>query len=120
MFMHGRRPVANARRLVGDLPMRYWLVDIGGGTVNSGDGKYIGLEYIRSNAMKALWKGMTAIPWEGPPPVNAGGLASIISQAASIPLWFPAWRMTWGSAAISSWERIIAISSHVSDFILHG
>jgi len=89
MFMHGRRPVANARRLVGDLPMRYWLVDIGGGTVNSGDGKYIGLEYIRSNAMKALWKGMTAIPWEGPPPVNAGGLASIISQAASNPALVP-------------------------------
>lgn len=89
MFRDGTRPVANARKLVGKLPMQYWLVDIGGGTEDSGNDTLVGLDDIRSNAMLTLWHGMSAIRWEGPPPVNMGGFISIISEAAQNPALAP-------------------------------
>jgi pyruvate,water dikinase len=89
MFSGGNHPTANARKLKGELPMLYWLVDIGGGTVASEEGGPIGLDDILSRPMLALWYGMTAIEWEGPPPVSAGGFMSIVSEAAQNPALAP-------------------------------
>ena len=89
MFSGGNHPTANARKLKGELPMLYWLVDIGGGTVASEEGGPIGLGDILSNPMLALWHGMTAVEWEGPPPVSAGGFMSIVSEAAQNPALAP-------------------------------
>jgi len=89
MFRDGDRPAANARRLVDKGPLQYWLVDLGGGTSVSNEDEYVDLHCVTSNAMKALWAGMTAIPWEGPPPVDPGGFMSIISEAAQNPSLAP-------------------------------
>ena len=89
MFSGGSHPTANARKLKGELPMLYWLVDIGGGTVASAEGGPVGLGEILSNPMLALWHGMTAVEWEGPPPVSAGGFMSIVSEAAQNPALTP-------------------------------
>nr|WP_321513873.1 PEP/pyruvate-binding domain-containing protein [uncultured Pseudodesulfovibrio sp.] len=89
MFMGGEQLTANARKLVGQMPMQYWLIDIGGGTAESCDNTRVCLDDIRSNAMKALWRGMTAIPWDGPPPVAPGGLMSVFSEAACNPALVP-------------------------------
>ncbi|MCK7577513.1 MAG: hypothetical protein MZV65_18045 [Chromatiales bacterium] len=42
--------------------------------------------------MLAIWKGMTAVPWEGPPPVSLRGLGSIIVQSTMNPQLDPAVR----------------------------
>ncbi|BDQ37012.1 phosphoenolpyruvate synthase [Pseudodesulfovibrio nedwellii] len=89
MFMGGEQLTANARKLVGKMPMQYWLIDIGGGTAESCDNTRVCLDDIRSNTMKALWRGMTAIPWDGPPPVAPGGLMSVFSEAACNPALAP-------------------------------
>ncbi len=89
MFSGGDHPTANARKLRGELPMHYWLVDIGGGTLDSGEGGHISLDDILSNAMLSLWHGMTAVEWEGPPPVNMSGFMSIVSEAAQNPALTP-------------------------------
>ncbi|MCJ2165579.1 PEP/pyruvate-binding domain-containing protein [Pseudodesulfovibrio sp. S3] len=89
MFTKGSRPVSSARRLTGEKAMQYWLVDLGGGTAESAESKSISIEDVRSNAMKALWFGMMAVPWEGPPPVCIDGFMSVLSSAARNPALAP-------------------------------
>jgi pyruvate,water dikinase len=89
MFAGGRRPEGSARRLKAGRTMQYWLVDIGGGTSGSDDDKTISLEDVRSNVMQALWKGMTAVQWEGPPPVCVKGFISVLTSAAQNPALSP-------------------------------
>ncbi|MEF2232247.1 MAG: PEP/pyruvate-binding domain-containing protein [Pseudodesulfovibrio sp.] len=89
MFCGADHPTANARKLKGELPLQYWLVDIGGGTAESGEEGFISLDDVRSNAMLALWHGMTAVPWEGPPPVSVSGFMSVVTQAAQNPALAP-------------------------------
>ncbi|MBI9109934.1 PEP/pyruvate-binding domain-containing protein [Maridesulfovibrio ferrireducens] len=89
MFRENAMSAANAKRLKGERLLQYWLIDLGGGTSSSVDDKYISLSDIKSNTMKALWIGMTQIPWDGPPPVQAAGLMSVISEAACNPALAP-------------------------------
>ena len=89
MFAMDSRPSGSARRLKTDRHMQYWLVDIGDGTSGSDEDKTIGLEDVRSNAMQALWKGMTAVEWEGPPPVCVKGFMSVLTTAAQNPALAP-------------------------------
>ncbi|MGE4422189.1 MAG: PEP/pyruvate-binding domain-containing protein [Pseudodesulfovibrio sp.] len=90
MFAPGDRPVSGARRLAGERAMQYWLVDIGGGTSADGEGpadsrRNIGIEAVRSSPMRALWYGMMAVPWEGPPPPRMDGFMSVMTSAARNP-----------------------------------
>lgn len=80
-----------SRRLVDGVPLQYWVVDLENGLATDGrsspDGrqKTVDISLVRSRPMLALWEGMRAIPWEGPPAVNAGGLVSIMVRSASDP-----------------------------------
>jgi pyruvate,water dikinase len=90
MFARDDRPVSGARRLAGERAMQYWLVDIGGGTSTDADGpdearREITIEAVRSGPMRALWYGMMAVPWEGPPPPTMDGFMSVMTSAAQNP-----------------------------------
>lgn len=74
-------PEKIARRLVIDIPMQWWVVDIDGGFRKGiAGGNTVGLEDIRSAPMLTLWQGITAVPWKGPP-VDTKGFLSVMFSA---------------------------------------
>ncbi len=83
-------PERAARQLHADVPMQFWIIDLDDGLtdVGSGDG-FVRLEQIRSIPMLALWEGMTAVPWAGPPPVDAGGFLSVLVGSTANPELVP-------------------------------
>jgi len=77
-------PVAAAKQLYCNAPMRWRLIDVGGGFTEEVSGKYVRLEQIASRPWLALWQGMLAVPWDGPP-ITGSGLASVIVQSTMRP-----------------------------------
>jgi pyruvate,water dikinase len=77
-------PVAAAKQLYCNVPMQWRLIDVGGGFTEEVSGKYVRLEQIASRPWLALWQGMLAVPWDGPP-VTGSGLASVIVHSTMRP-----------------------------------
>lgn len=50
----------------------------------------ISMECINSLPMQALWQGMNAYPWQGPPPVDSKGFMSVLFEATANPHLDPA------------------------------
>jgi pyruvate,water dikinase len=65
--------------------MQWWVLDLGGGFKHPVSGKYVHLEDIACKPMLALWDGMVAVPWDGPPATSGRGLASILFEATANP-----------------------------------
>ena len=72
-------------RLFTDRPMQFWVLNLDNGFGQEPEGKFVALENIASTPMRALWDGMMAVEWEGPPPINAKGFLSILAQSATTP-----------------------------------
>ncbi|MGW8193947.1 MAG: PEP/pyruvate-binding domain-containing protein [Desulforhopalus sp.] len=90
MFEFGRHhhfDKATAKRLVGDVPLEWWVIDLADGFRQGTDtrGKTVRIEDISSIPMQAIWRGISAFPWEGPPPISASGFGAIIFQSAMRP-----------------------------------
>ncbi len=65
--------------------MKWWFINLDDGFVQDVPGRFVTLEDISSEPVHALWTGFTAVPWQGPPPVDAKGFVSILVRAASNP-----------------------------------
>ncbi len=95
MFNFGQKhhfDQGTAKRLVGDVPLEWWVIDLADGFRRGTDdlSKTIRIENIVSVPMLAIWKGISAFPWEGPPPVSMRGFGSIIFQSTMRPELDPA------------------------------
>ncbi len=90
MFRFGAEhtfPEHASRQLFVEVPMQFWVIDLedGFGPQASEDGKFIRLTNIVSDPMQVLWKGMTAVPWEGPPTVDAAGFMAVMFESTRNP-----------------------------------
>jgi pyruvate,water dikinase len=75
----------SAKQLVCVVPMQWWIIDLEGGIKKGVRGKKVTPEDIVSVPMQALWQGMTALPWKGPPPVDTKGFLSVVFKATTDP-----------------------------------
>lgn len=85
----------SAKRLFDKVATQFWVVDLEDGFSQEPEDQWIRIEHIASIPMLALWDGITAIPWQGPPRMDARGFMSIVAQAASNPNLVPAARGTY-------------------------
>ncbi len=81
-----------AKRLVGKVPLEWWVIDLADGfrEGTSYEDKTVRIENIVSVPMLAIWQGISAFPWAGPPPVSVRGFGSIIFQSTMRPDLDPA------------------------------
>jgi pyruvate,water dikinase len=93
MFTFGVRqpfPGKQSRQLMADVPMQFWLIDLDDGFVpEHEDPRYVRLSEIVSIPMLAVWRGMTAVPWPGPPPINPRGFMEVLVGSTADPALVP-------------------------------
>lgn len=64
--------------------LQYWVVDMGGGFHRPVRGPVVELSNIACLPMLALWEGMVAVPWAGPPS-SASGFMSVVFESTMNP-----------------------------------
>ena len=98
MFDFGRRhrfgEKAARRLVVAGAPSQWWVIDLDDGFRPGADlsGPFVRIEDVVSEPMLAVWKGMTAVPWQGPPPMSLRGFGAIVAQSTMNPELDPAVR----------------------------
>lgn len=76
-----------AKQLTSDIPFQWWVIDLEDGFSEKVDRKekFIHIDDIVSVPMLAIWDGMTAVQWKGPPPVSLKGFGSILFESTMRP-----------------------------------
>jgi pyruvate,water dikinase len=96
---HGFAEKAAKRLVVDGAPSQWWVIDLEDGFRPGVDvaSPFVAVEDVASDPMRAIWRGMTAVPWTGPPPVSLRGFGAIVAHSAMNPHLDPAVRSSLGS-----------------------
>jgi pyruvate,water dikinase len=91
---HGFSEKAAKRLVVDGAPSQWWVIDLEDGLRPGADpaSRFVSIEDVVSEPMRAIWTGMTAVPWSGPPPVSLRGFGAIVAQSTMNPQLDPAVR----------------------------
>ncbi|MFZ5447899.1 MAG: PEP/pyruvate-binding domain-containing protein [Thermodesulfobacteriota bacterium] len=80
----GRFEEEGARRLVSSIPLELNIIDLGGGlTPEAADLAKVRPEHLQSRPMLAYWRGVSAVGWTGPKPVDLAGFMSVVMSTAT-------------------------------------
>lgn len=93
MFRFGSQQayaVARVKQLQCDVPKQFWVINLDDAFPADLKGPFIPATQLASAPFAPLWRGMNAIPWEGPPPVDAKGFLSVMFEATANPHLDPA------------------------------
>ena len=85
MFDEGSVNQHMGKQLKAGVKLQYWIVDMGGGFRRSVGGAVVDIADIASTPMLALWDGMVAVPWAGPPAASASGFMSVMLESTMNP-----------------------------------
>ena len=73
------------KQLKAGVKLQYWIVDMGGGFRRHVGGRVVDIADIASTPMLALWDGMVAVPWAGPPAASASGFMTVMIESTMNP-----------------------------------
>jgi Phosphoenolpyruvate synthase/pyruvate phosphate dikinase len=93
----------------GGAAMQWWIINLEDAFSSQPEGKFIRLENIDSPPFQAVWAGISAVPWAGPPPVDARGFLSIIYESTTNPEI-----SITGEFDFGAWNHILLSKAYVS------
>jgi pyruvate,water dikinase len=80
----GRLEGEGARRLVSTIPLELNIIDLGGGlSPEAAELVKVRPEHLTSRPMLAYWRGVSAVGWQGPKPVDLAGFMSVVMSTAT-------------------------------------
>ncbi|MDR0239471.1 MAG: phosphoenolpyruvate synthase [Deltaproteobacteria bacterium] len=92
---HKDHSLNRVKQLMAEVAKQFWVINLDDAFPAEVKGAYIPLDDIACEGMKALWNGMNAKAWEGPPPMDSKGLLSVLFESTANPHIDPASQSTF-------------------------